>query len=496
MRTELPTLLTNPWEITVAPDGYLWVTELLGQVSRVNPDTGDKQIAYLAPDFFGGDPSEQWPFCTNPNIGSGTLGLALHPQFSNPDSSFIYYTYSYNSNTLLAPKTKFKIVRLKWNPVSQTVTDTTDLVLNLPNGYDHFGGRLISTTMDGKNYLFHSIGDLGKSEINSPDCYTDQADNPNNFTQHIDSMNGKIHRYNMDGSIPADNPVAGKSFYTRGHRNPQGLAFNATFGFVYSIEHGDRTDDEVNVLESGMNYGWKDVRGYQNDDNYSGEMAYANSYIPNPLIANDHLVDPIHSWCTDTMLNGTGFLNWCTVAPSDGEHYTFDAIHQWTNSLLVVTLKEGLYTNREVHVLHLSEDGKTVLSTETFFGEDQALNGRLRDIAISLDGKKIYLINNAGTDRDKITVYTYDISAELNGEDLLVFPNPSTGNFVLLASEDLTLLSVYDSNGKLILEIDQSDLTNSKDVVKFSLSDQAAGVYTVKTKNESGSEHYQKIVKI
>lgn len=49
----------------------------------------------------------------------------------------------------------------------------------------------------------------------------------------------------MDGSIPIDNPIPGNPFYTRGHRNPQGLMYNAIEDILYDVEHGDRTDDEI-----------------------------------------------------------------------------------------------------------------------------------------------------------------------------------------------------------------------------------------------------------
>ena len=114
--------------------------------------------------------------------------------------------HSYNHGDVQNPDTKFKIVRLKWDAANKIVTQVDDLMTNLPNGYDHWGGRLISATLNGSHYLFYSIGDLGISEDSNPNCYPNQADNPNNFTQDPDSLQGKIHRFNMDGSIPDDNP--------------------------------------------------------------------------------------------------------------------------------------------------------------------------------------------------------------------------------------------------------------------------------------------------
>ena len=415
-RTELPTGLSTPWEMTYGPDNFLWLTEAGGRVSRVNSTTGEKVVVYTAPDYFGGSRLEQSPLCFEPNIGTGTLGLALHPDFSTSATAYIYYVYSYNSGTEQAPKTQFKIVRLTWDASSQRVVANLDLVRNLPTGYDHLGGRLLAIKQNGIPYLYFTTGDNGISDANSPDCYVPQANNPNNLAQDPAAKNGKVHRFNIDGTVPSDNPIPGNSFFTRGHRNPQGLMYNPVQNVVYDIEHGDRTDDEINVLVKGMNYGWKNVRGYHGDDNYPGEAAYIQSYVPHPLIANDQLKPAFYAWCAVPQPTNPNSADWCSVAPSDGLYYNSNAIAAWTNSLLVVTLKAGTNTQPQLYQFKLNPDGITLVAStpgepnpRTFFSADQALNGRLRDIAVSPDGRKIYLINNnfGGTDKDKIIVYTY-----------------------------------------------------------------------------------------
>lgn len=296
-RSELPATLSTPWEMTYGPDGYLWLTESGGRVSRVNPTTGTKSVVYTAPDYFGGAPSEASPLCFQPGIGAGTLGLALHPDFLNSATSYIYYVYSYNQGTAASPTTQFKIVRLTWDATQEAVVSSTTIVSSLPTGYDHLGGRLLAVRQQGNVYLYFTTGDNGISETNSPDCYNPQTINPNNFAQDPTTKNGKVHRFNIDGSVPADNPLPGNSFFTRGHRNPQGLAFNPTNEVVYEIEHGDRTDDEINILTKGLNYGWKNVRGYH-DGNYPGELAYIQNYIPNPSIRFDRLEPAWYAWAT------------------------------------------------------------------------------------------------------------------------------------------------------------------------------------------------------
>ena len=486
IRTELPVELNVPWEITYGPDHYLWLTEKEGTVSRVDPVTGDHLVVYTAPDYFQGSVLENLPTC-NSKLLVGTLGLALHPEFINPDSSYIYYVHSYNSGTVDAPATKFKIRRLKWDPDQEVITESIDLVTMIPTSYDHIGGRLIALKQNKKSYLFLSVGDHGISEMNNPECYLDQSENPNNLTQDPNAMNGKIHRYNIDGSIPGDNPIPGNSFYTRGHRNPQGLMYNPNLNQIYSIEHGDRTDDEVNILIKGMNYGWKDVRGYHNDQNFPGEHEYIENYSPHPNIENDSLVEAFYAWCTSEASQSDDNGNWCTVAPSDGIYYCSPAIPEWTNSLLVTTLKDGEGTDREVYQFKLNTDGTLAPSSverpnpKRFFAEDQALNGRLRDITYAPDGKTIYLINSGGAPTNKITVYTLK-NENVESDCFQVFPNPAQG-FISLKNIDqlkgIESISIFSSSGKLMTTITEVDC-------QIGISNLSIGTYVIKVVHSEG----------
>lgn len=488
VRTELPTSLTTPWEITYGPDDHLWITEEGGKVSRVNPYTGDKTVVYTASDYFGGSPLENSVLCPNLSIGAGTLGLALHPDFEEDETSYIYFVYSYNSGTVQAPATKFRIKRLKWDIANNMVVSDSNIVNTITTGYDHLGGRLLAVKQNNTPYLFLSVGDNGRSEQSSPDCYSPQSNNPNNFTQDIETQNGKIHRFNMDGSIPTDNPVAGNSFYTRGHRNPQGLIYNPDLDVIYDIEHGDRTDDEINILQKGMNYGWKWVRGYHDDESFAGEADFVANYTPHPLVANDALVEPIYSWCTTPSTSNT-WTDWCTVAPSGGGYYGSTTISEWTNSLLVVTLKDGLTTDKEVYQFKLQANGELAPSTEQnpnpkrYFAEDQEQNGRLRDIAISNDGGSIFLINNGGADEDKITKYTLE-SFGLPGNNqanIVLYPNPVSHILKVSGIKDITQLKSVKISSILgqtkqvdfndSLEIDVSALKQGIHFVSFEYAD-------------------------
>ncbi|MGB4850042.1 MAG: PQQ-dependent sugar dehydrogenase, partial [Saprospiraceae bacterium] len=482
------------------PDGFLWITEAGGTVSRVDPTTGFKTVVYVAPDDFEDSPLEQLQLCFMPNIGSGTLGLTLDPDFLNPANAFIYFLYSYNSGTVSAPATKFKIERLTWDWNTQSVVANRDLVTDISSGYDHLGGRLLAIMRDeGKPYLFLSVGEHGVSETNSPDCYVPQSTNPNNQAQNPDTDNGKIHRFNLDGSIPFDNPIPGNSFYTRGHRNPQGLMYVPQLDLLFDAEHGDRTDDEINLLHAGMNYGWKWVRGYHDDNNYPGEAEFIANYQPDARIAGDHLVEAFYSFCNEPQPVSDDYLSWCTIAPSDGIYYNSGGIPEWKNSLLVVSLKNGSTTDNEVHVLKLTPGGELMPSTpgnpnpEDFFGADQEVNGRLRDIAISPDGRKIFLINNGGDGiSDKISVYTVQsttATSDITEVDVIQFyPNPANDLITVQSKEGIVSLKIYNLSGELIQ-------SNKGNVTLLHVAGLADGTYFAKINTMSGLYFTKQFVK-
>ena len=77
--------------------------------------------------------------------------------------------------------------------------------------------------------------------------------------QNPSSLNGKVLRINLDGSIPADNPY-GNAVWSIGHRNSQGMAFG--MGRLYISEHGETTNDEINIINRARNYGWPYVEGF------------------------------------------------------------------------------------------------------------------------------------------------------------------------------------------------------------------------------------------
>jgi PQQ-dependent dehydrogenase (s-GDH family) len=278
----------------------------------------------------------------------------------------------------------------------------------MPAHDDHGGGRLL-VGPDGKLYL--TRGDLGSN-------YLRNYCNPNR-AQELPTANeirardwsayqGKILRMNLDGSIPGDNPLlAGvrSHIYTYGHRNPQGLVFGPG-GVLYASEHGPSTDDELNVIVAGKNYGWPDVAGFSDDRGY----VYANWSASAPAPCNTLQFDNLHppasvpqqkesAWrhadfvapiaTFFTVPPGYDFdtLGNATIAPAGIDIYTQTALPGWASSVLITGMRTGA-----VYRVKLDANGRAMSGTPLEYFKS---NDRYRDLAISADGRRIYLTTDS-----------------------------------------------------------------------------------------------------
>jgi len=187
--------------------------------------------------------------------------------------------------------------------------------------------------------------------------------------QQGDSLMGKVLRINADGSIPKDNPFAGKAgtraeIYAFGFRDPQGLAIQPKSGLVFTSEHGPRGGDEVNAVEKGKNYGFPTI-GYGRD--YNGKP------INNDKTVQAGLEQPVYFWTPDIAPAGIGF-------------YTGKMFPAWDGNLFVSALA-GRYLMRLVLDSH-----NHVVSEERLLKD---LNQRIRGVNEGPDGALYVLTDGA-----------------------------------------------------------------------------------------------------
>lgn len=238
--------LKNPWSMAWLPNGDMLVTERGGTLRIVR---GGK----LLPDPVAGVPAVRAQ-------GQGGLQeVAVHPNFAQ--NQLIYLSYAKPRNDNKEGTTALTRARL----VNDRLVDAKEIfeAKAWNDAPGHFGARI---AFDGRGHLFMSVGDrMAGLFPRRPDGGMD-PDVANHPAQKLDNHQGKILRLNEDGTVPSDNPFVGRAgalpeIFSYGHRNPQGLAYDAATNTLWETEHGPQGGDELNVIEAGKNYGWP-VIGY------------------------------------------------------------------------------------------------------------------------------------------------------------------------------------------------------------------------------------------
>lgn len=303
--------LNVPWEMVWGPDNWIWFTEQSGTISKVNPETGEKLQLVKIDEVFR-------------HRSLGLLGMALHPDFEkNP---YVYVDYTTKKDSAITTK----LVRFTYK---QNALVEPRTMLEIPAHTGHNGSRIVISP-DRK--LMFATGDA----ITITNA------------QNTASLNGKVLRMNLDGSVPADNPIKGSYVWSWGHRNIQGLAYG-TNGLLYSSEHGDAVEDELNIIRKGNNYGWPKVEGFCDQPQ---EKTFCDS-VP--------ITEPVKAWTP-------------TIAPAGVAVYRGKQFPEWKGAVILTTLKEA-----DLRILKTDVKGTRILSE---YLPLDATYGRLRAICLGPDG--------------------------------------------------------------------------------------------------------------
>jgi glucose/arabinose dehydrogenase len=218
--------ITTPWGVAFLPDGQALVGERdTGRVRLVG--AGTNRVVGTVPGVVH-------------NGEGGLLGLALSPRYATDQLLYAYLTTA----------TDNRIVRMTYGP---TGLGRPDVVLTgIPSGSHHNGGRL-AFGPDGM--LYASTGESG-----NPDLSQDRS-----------SLGGKILRMTPDGRPAPGNPYAGSVVWSYGHRNVEGLAFDAR-GQLWATEFGASFRDELNRILPGHDYGWPMTEGFTDAAGITGPV--------------------------------------------------------------------------------------------------------------------------------------------------------------------------------------------------------------------------------
>ena len=328
--------LQNPWGLAFLPDGRMLVTERPGRL-RIADAEGKLS-----------EPIKGMPRIATGRQG-GLLDVALDPSFAQ--SRLVYVSFSEDRGEGRAA-TSVARGRLSGD---ETALEALEVIFRQEPAYTgnaHFGSRLV---FDRTGNLFVTTGD--RFDLR------DQAQNPAN---HI----GKIVRIKPGGGAAADNPFLNREdarpeVWSVGHRNVQAAALNPATGELWTVEHGARGGDEVNIPGKGRNYGWP-VISY--GVHYSGEKIGEGTRKPG-------LEQPAFYWDP-------------SIAPSGMAFYTGDKFPAWRGSVLVGALAGKL-------VARLETSGNKVTGEERML---QNLGERIRDVRQGPDGF-VYLLTDSAQGR-------------------------------------------------------------------------------------------------
>jgi glucose/arabinose dehydrogenase len=155
----------------------------------------------------------------------GLMGLAV----TKDEKTVLAYYTAANDN---------RIVSMSWD--GRDLGAPKVILRGIPKAFIHNGGRMVIGPDD---YLYVGTGESGDGSL----------------SQDKDSLGGKILRLRVDGKPAPGNPFDNEVF-SYGHRNVQGLAFDAE-GRLWASEFGQQTWDELNLIKQGANYGWPEVEG-------------------------------------------------------------------------------------------------------------------------------------------------------------------------------------------------------------------------------------------
>jgi len=325
-----------PWSMVFISNDEILFTERKGRAAVLNIQSGKFNYLTGIPEVMASGQG-------------GLLDVAKMPEYKQGD--WIYFTYSkaiqdQGATTLARARIDGHALK-DWQDLIITDSKTDTSV--------HYGSRI---AFDDKGYVYFSIGDRGVRSN----------------AQDLNSHAGSILRLNLDGSTPEDNPFVGRSnvlpqIWSYGHRNPQGLVWDNENKRLWSIEHGPRGGDEINLIEEGKNYGWPTI-SYGKE--YWGPVSVGEGTHKKGMEQPVKIYTP-------------------SIAPGSLLYYTGDAFKDWQGSLFSGALKL-----RHINRITLDAHGRAAAEERLFENLGERVRALLQSsegwIYFSTDSGKIYVI--------------------------------------------------------------------------------------------------------
>ncbi len=318
--------LAHPWGLQFLPDQRLLVTERPGRLRIVTKDGTAGPAIEGVPTVVAKGQGGLLDVLLAKDFGA--TGGDIYLSFSEPRAGGAAATAVARGRLVLddagGGKLKNVTVIFRQEPA-------------IENSSNHFGSRLVWAP-DGS--LFVTTGDRGSAR--------EEVQKPNSFI-------GKVINIKPDGSA-AQAQAAGADWdpkiWSMGHRNIQGAAVDPATGQLWTVEHGARGGDELNLVLRGRNYGWPVI-------------SYSNEYFGGAIgdKAKDGLEQPVYYWVPSIATSGLAI-------------YSGELFPDWKGNILVGGLKGAQLARLVV------KDG-TVTAEETLL---ENLDQRIRDVRQGPDG--------------------------------------------------------------------------------------------------------------
>lgn len=418
--TTLATNLDKPWDVIYTADSSIWFTERPGRVSRIDLATNQTHLLL--------DITNE----VEATAESGLLGMAIMENLA-VTRVFLVYTYRDSNSTFFERMTKYT-----YDQNQDTLIHEQVMIDSIPANSFHDGSRLVALN----HQIYMSTGDATNTSL----------------PQDINSYAGKILRFDFNGSVPNDNPIPGSYIYSWGHRNPQGLYY--ANNMLYSSEHGPSTDDEINIITKGGNYGWPDVHGYCNT---TAEINFCN---------DSNVIEPIFAWTP-------------TVATAGICYYDHPSIPEWQGSILLATLKAARLISLE---LNTTKD--SVTNTNEYFINEY---GRLRDVETNQWGE-VFIATNSPPNRI-IRISANSVSSikeqENTNESVRFWPNPASDKLSIeFNSGAIESIQLFAVNGQEVIRKDVKGLAK----INLNTSSLKQGLYFLQLRDENDKRTTHKVV--
>jgi glucose/arabinose dehydrogenase len=332
--------LEHPWGMALLPDGSLIVTERPGRMRIV------------ATDGTVSAPLDGLP-AVHARRQGGLLDVTVGPDFA--EDRLVYWTYSKPLGDGLSVTAA---ARGRLSEDRSAIEDATDIFVQTPPSPTpmHYGSRVL---FDGDGNLYVTTGEHSSAEERG-------------LAQDLSASYGKVMRLRPDGSAPPDNPFVGEpgaieGIWSLGHRNVQGAAIHPDSGALWTVEHGPKGGDELNLPAPGLNFGWPEVSYGRN---------YDGSPVGSGVASGLDFEEPVYFWDP-------------VIAPGGMAFYTGELFDGWRGDLLIASLNPGALVRLDLDAGATEAAG----AEPRVVAEERLLTGagRIRDVEIAPNGAVLVL---------------------------------------------------------------------------------------------------------